>query len=411
MLKRILLAALCLPLTALAQSYPSPTYQNVTVLGTLTASGGNSIGLGALAQQAANTVLANATGSTANVTAFAMPSCSTSSSALNWTSGSGFTCGTVATPGANSNITSLSGLSTPLSIAQGGTGSGTQAGALSNILGSSSVPVANGGTARATLTAHSVLLGNGTSGVNSVGPNATSGLALISQGSSADPIFGLPTGTLVNVQRFTSSGTYTPTAGATSAIVMAVGGGGGGGGSAATTSSQVALGGAGSAGAWGVARITSLSSQTVTIGSAGSGGAAGANAGTNGGQTSIGTWLVCPGGVGGPAGAATAITSTNVNGVPAGFSGSPSSSGSLLEGSAGNVGTYALWGFNGAGSVNLGQGGNSRFGAGGFVANLGAGSSGNGFGAGGSGASGGASASAAAGGNGTAGYVIVYEYN
>jgi hypothetical protein len=37
MLKRILLAALWLPLAALAQSYPSPTFNNVTVQGTLTA--------------------------------------------------------------------------------------------------------------------------------------------------------------------------------------------------------------------------------------------------------------------------------------------------------------------------------------------------------------------------------------
>ncbi|HEX8894483.1 MAG TPA: hypothetical protein VF783_14225 [Terriglobales bacterium] len=43
---------------------------------------------------AANTVLANATGSTASVTAFAMPSCSTSVSALNWTTSTGFTCNT-----------------------------------------------------------------------------------------------------------------------------------------------------------------------------------------------------------------------------------------------------------------------------------------------------------------------------
>lgn len=54
----------------------------------------NGITLGNLAQAAANTVLANATGSTANVAAFAMPSCSTSSSALTWTSGTGFTCNT-----------------------------------------------------------------------------------------------------------------------------------------------------------------------------------------------------------------------------------------------------------------------------------------------------------------------------
>jgi hypothetical protein len=53
----------------------------------------NGITLGNLAQAAANTVLANGTGSTANVTAFAMPSCSGSANALQWTSGTGFICG------------------------------------------------------------------------------------------------------------------------------------------------------------------------------------------------------------------------------------------------------------------------------------------------------------------------------
>nr|DAG73193.1 MAG TPA: Baseplate wedge protein [Caudoviricetes sp.] len=54
----------------------------------------NGVTLGQLAQQPANTVLANATASTANVTAFTVPGCSTSSSALTWTSGTGFTCNT-----------------------------------------------------------------------------------------------------------------------------------------------------------------------------------------------------------------------------------------------------------------------------------------------------------------------------
>jgi hypothetical protein len=127
------------PAFAFGQSYPSPTYNNLTVQGTATltnhplavSSGGtnavnasgtaldnitgfsgtgllnrtgagaysfvsltNGIALTTLAQQAANTVLTNATGATADVTAFAMPSCSTSSSALNWTSGTGFSCNT-----------------------------------------------------------------------------------------------------------------------------------------------------------------------------------------------------------------------------------------------------------------------------------------------------------------------------
>jgi len=45
-----------------------------------------------IAAQGADTVLANATSSSASPTAFAMPSCSTSTSALQFTSGTGFTC-------------------------------------------------------------------------------------------------------------------------------------------------------------------------------------------------------------------------------------------------------------------------------------------------------------------------------
>lgn len=54
----------------------------------------NGVALGQLAQQAANTVLANATSSTANVAALSMPSCSSSVSALSWTTNSGWGCNT-----------------------------------------------------------------------------------------------------------------------------------------------------------------------------------------------------------------------------------------------------------------------------------------------------------------------------
>lgn len=161
MIKRILIAALLWPVLALAQSYPSPTFQNLTVLGTLTpttisggsytgstftnptitggtisglssplpvASGGTNsasasgtaldnitgfnstgfmsrsgagsytfssrINLTSLANQAANTVLANVTSGSTTPTAFAMPTCSTSSSAVNYTTNTGFGCNT-----------------------------------------------------------------------------------------------------------------------------------------------------------------------------------------------------------------------------------------------------------------------------------------------------------------------------
>jgi hypothetical protein len=70
----------------------------------------NGITLGNLVQGAANTVLANATGSTANFTAFAMPSCSTSSSALQYTSGTGFTCGSSFVTTAGATFTGITGV-------------------------------------------------------------------------------------------------------------------------------------------------------------------------------------------------------------------------------------------------------------------------------------------------------------
>lgn len=201
MLKNILIAALMWPLLALAQSYPSPTFNNVTVNGTLTgkinstgstitnatitggtisglssplpvASGGtnsaspsgaaldnitgfastgfltrtgagayafqsltNGIALGSLAQVAANTVLANATGSTANVAAFSMPGCSAATNALTWTTSAGFTCNsainaatlggaTFAVPGPIGSTTASTGAFTNLSASGAVSGAG-----------------------------------------------------------------------------------------------------------------------------------------------------------------------------------------------------------------------------------------------------------------------------------------------
>ena len=75
----------------------------------------NGITLGNLAQVGANTVLANATASSANLAAFSMPSCSTSASALNWTTSTGFTCNTsVNAATLSGNATGTSGTAVPL---------------------------------------------------------------------------------------------------------------------------------------------------------------------------------------------------------------------------------------------------------------------------------------------------------
>ena len=68
----------------------APSISNPTITGSLTATG--LVTLADHATQAANTIVANATGSSASPTAVAVPSCSSSSSALNWTSGTGIGC-------------------------------------------------------------------------------------------------------------------------------------------------------------------------------------------------------------------------------------------------------------------------------------------------------------------------------
>jgi len=91
--------------------------------------------------------------------------------------------------GANSDITSLTacttitGLTTPLTTAQGGTGtaSTTFANLTTNVTGT--LPVTNGGTGLATLTANNVMLGNGTSTPSFVSPS-TSGNVLTSNGTT-----------------------------------------------------------------------------------------------------------------------------------------------------------------------------------------------------------------------------------
>ncbi|MEX3961658.1 hypothetical protein AB4Y42_05480 [Paraburkholderia sp. EG286B] len=129
------LATLLVSAVAFGQSYPSPTYNVLTLQTPLAVSSGgtasasasgtaldnisgfsgtgfltrtgagaysfqsltNGITYANLAQAATNTVLGNATGSAATLAALSMPSCSTSSSALNWTTSGGasaWTCNT-----------------------------------------------------------------------------------------------------------------------------------------------------------------------------------------------------------------------------------------------------------------------------------------------------------------------------
>lgn len=109
-------------------------------------------------------------------------------------------------------------------------------------------------------------------------------------------LFGGGSGSgLTNVQVFISSGTYTPTAGATKALVFATGGGGAGG-------SAPTGGCGGGAGGTGIAMVTLGGTVSVTVGAGGSSvtpGFAGVLQGGSGGTTSFGAFASAAGGQGG----------------------------------------------------------------------------------------------------------------
>lgn len=125
------------------QTFPSPAF-------TGTVTGANTIPLSILAQSGANTMLGNWTSGTANVVANAMPSCSTSASALNYTTSTGIGCNTAI------NAAQLGGqtFASPAAIGTGTPAAGTFTNVTDSALtagqqvvaGTSGI-LANGGTA------------------------------------------------------------------------------------------------------------------------------------------------------------------------------------------------------------------------------------------------------------------------
>lgn len=209
---------------------------------------------------------------------------------------------------------------------------------------------------------------------------------------------GQATGRLLNVQVFTSSGTYTPTAGTTRVKVKVMGAGGAGGGTPATTSSQVAIGGSGSAGGYAESLITSgFAGASITVGA---GGVAATNAaGGNGGASSFGALVSCGGGGGGAAGVANSVSTGSSAGV-----GGTATGGNILNqtGWSGSPGYVAI--ISGIGGGMPAMGAQSIFGA------ISPGGTQYGYGSGGDAAIAFPSAAAKAGFNGAPGVVIVEEY-
>lgn len=205
----------------------------------------------------------------------------------------------------------------------------------------------------------------------------------------------------------TGASTYVPGAGATFAIVQALGGGGGGAGSGGAGAGNVSIGAGGSGGSYGMSRFTVATigaSQSVTVGL---GGTAGSNvAGGAGGSTSFGSLLTAPGGTAGGLFNNQAPPTSNGNGVaPAAPTGANLLSVRGVVGLAAyaiNTAVTAMFGGAGGGSIFTpplpGPNGN--------VTGIGA----ENYGAGGTGSAVNQGGGTATGGAGAAGIVIVEEY-
>lgn len=270
-----------------------------------------------------------------------------------------------------------------------GTGVAT---ALGTNVGSAGAPVTFNGAAG---TPSSIVLTNATGF-----PFATGGTGITQRANGGT---GTSTGAVVVVkqQKFTGSGTYTPSTGLLYAIIECVGSGGGGGAVAGTAARLFAGGGGGSGGySRTVASAATIgASQVVTIGAAGAGGAAGSNSGTAGADVSVGSICIGKGGGAGTFSDSGTLGSAGAGGV--------AGTGDLAAaGTPGGGGIFT----NAGNTLSMGSlpGGSSFFGGGGAGAQ-GAGTNAGAFGSGGSGGSISIAANAA-GGNGSAGVVFITEY-
>lgn len=251
--------------------------------------------------------------------------------------------------------------------------------------------VVGGGTGRNTLTAHSLLVGNGTTAPNLVAPS-TAGQALISAGAAADPVFGFPTGTLLNIQVLTSSGTYNPidTTNTKSVIVELQGGGAGSAGLQANGSSLASISGSGSTGGFVRHRFTTgFSGVAYTVGAAGAAGTSGGGVGGNGGNT---TWGSLTAG-----GALGAGNNNNITNGGAGGGTPGSASGGNIINAPGHLSSTLSWVISSAGLIIPTATNPSDF-------------FGMKYGFGGAGVGTGGSAGAIPGNPGGAGVIIAYEY-
>ena len=253
--------------------------------------------------------------------------------------------------------------------------------------------MAEGGDVATVLTTQGDILYRDGSGLQRLGAG-TSGQALITNGTGANPSWGDTGGGLQSVQTFTSSGTYTKPSGINKIRVYVTGAGGGGGGSTTISSYDYQSGAGGGAGGTAIKLLdaSSITTETVTIGSGGAVSSGGT--GGNGGTSSFGSHCSATGGTGGVRPGAFN------NGMPGGIG----SSGDLNIRGQGGSGAVESNG----GALTGGLGGTSFWGGGAGTEWSASGLAGE-LGGGGAGAAG-TSGTARPGGAGGAGVVYVEEY-
>lgn len=209
--------------------------------------------------------------------------------------------------------------------------------------------------------------------------------------------------TIINITKFSSSGTWTKPVGCNAVIVYVIGGGAGGGGVTGAGASTSAGAGGGSGGfSINYINVGLGSSEAIVVGSGGAGGLASGATGSNGTSSSFGSFVSVGGGTGGQgmlAGSSIALST-------------PGALGNLLATSGTNLGSGGSFGQSGirlSGTIAIsGASGSSLYnGSAGSVTN-GIGLSANALGGGGSGAASN-DGNNYFGGSGLSGLVIVYE--
>lgn len=258
--------------------------------------------------------------------------------------------------------------------------------------------------------------------------NATGGAAAPTAVTVATALATLGAFAGVSIQAFTASGTYTPTAGMKSCIVLTTGSGGGAGGADATGLGDAAAGAGGGAGGTCIEAFSAATigaSQAVTIGAVGTAGSGtGGTAGGNGGNSTFGALHTANGGTGGPGSGAGAqnvqVLAGGAGGVPTGgtlnipgghgdnsfaFLTLDATDTNEIAGASGGQGGASFWGGGGRGGVadQDAAGADS-------TAETQAGQAGSAFGSGGGGGACLNMATGVAGGAGAAGCCLVIEF-